>query len=165
MREEIEQLAINEDVDILVFSHNCIKKSIPGLLQEFHKAYPKLREADKSNASSYDMKLGHYTYTEVTLESGKEIILVNAYIQFFPTKVTETNGSLKLKYQSPIHYDSIYNVFKLLSKKFEGKVIGVTPFVGANRVVAKTLIDAAVEGRCPIKWINFFKTKINRADD
>ena len=114
------QMALAGEFDVIVHGQNCIHGWGAGIAKDIARNFPEAKKADLSTKKGDKKKLGTYSMATVTLESGKELIVVNAYTQ--------------LKYGQGLHlnYRALDDVFDKLNRDFAGKHLAY-PKIGAGR--------------------------------
>jgi len=114
-------LAKEGEFDVIVHGQNCLHSWGNGIVKELGRSFPEAKRADKATPFKDKKKLGTYSQAKVTLKSGKELIIVNAYTQYdFGQKKVHLN------------YRALEEVFNLIARDFPDKTIAY-PKIGAGR--------------------------------
>lgn len=114
-------MALNGDFDVIIHGSNCMNTMGSGIALEIKNNFPSAYDADQKTKKGDSKKLGTYTSSLITLESGKKLTVVNAYIQY-------KYGREGYLYSD---YNAIRKVMKKINKDFKGSSIGI-PRIGAG---------------------------------
>jgi len=109
------------DFDVIIHGQNCFHSWGAGIVKEIARSYPAAKVADLNTKKGDKKKLGTYSSAKITLNNGKELIVVNAYTQYsYGVKKCHLNDR------------ALQEVFQKISVDFEGKKIAY-PKIGAGR--------------------------------
>ena len=138
----IIDMAINDEIDVIVHGCNCVHKMKSGLAKEIVERVPKAKEIDLAWSTVPDKKLGHYTYCLVPrIEGGDDVfIVVNAYIQLRPATMKE-----KADHKRMVNYEAMYTVLERIRENLEGLRIGFPRIgcglAGGSWKIVETMIE------------------------
>lgn len=113
-------LAKNGDFDVIIHGQNCIHGWGAGMAKDIARIFPQAKKADLATKNGDKKKLGTYSYANIMLDNGKELIVVNAYTQF------------KYGQGINVNYRAMEDVFILINENFKGKNLAY-PKIGAGR--------------------------------
>ncbi len=139
IKGDLIKLALQGEFDVIIHGCNCFCTMGAGIAKTIKQKIPEAYQADLKTVNGDHSKLGTISFAEVTLESEKQLIVVNGYTQF------NWRGSGR-----KADYEAIRNVFKEVKKQFSGLRIGY-PAIGAglaggNWDVISKIIAEELEG-------------------
>ncbi len=102
--------------DVMVHGCNCFHTMGAGIARQIKSNYPDAFKADLDTVKGDRAKLG--TYSVCKIKSSNRFI-VNAYTQYLYGRGLQ------------VDYDAVKQVFELIDRDFQGKVIGI-PQIGAG---------------------------------
>lgn len=145
--------------DILINFSDCMGLFNDGFNKEILAHYPQVKINDENFGANYSedslqgprgrsiKRLGNYMITEVDRPCGTMGTILTCYIKYFNTIVTEIlpyskgKDQIKLTNQSPVKYPALYKVFKNIVNKYSNCTIGIPVIRGANKELAKAIIN------------------------
>lgn len=120
VKGDLIKLALQGNFDVIIHGCNCFCTMGAGIAKTIKQKFPEAYQADLKTEKGDQSKLGTISFAEITLKSGKQLIVVNGYTQF------NWRGSGR-----KADYDAIRNVFKEVKNQFSGLRIGY-PAIGAG---------------------------------
>lgn len=82
IKGDLVEMASKGDFDVIVHGQNCFHGWGAGIAKTIGRRFPQAKKADKETRFGDKKKLGTYSFAKVTLDCGKELIIVNAYTQY-----------------------------------------------------------------------------------
>lgn len=167
----------NGNFDILINFADCMGLFTDGFNKEILAHYPQVKVNDERFGVNYGedplqgpkgrsiKRLGNYMITEVPRSCGTNGYILTCYIKYFSTIVTEVlpyvkgKDQVRLTNQSPVKYPALYKVFKNIVNRFSNCAIGIPAIRGANKELAKAIINYIFDtlnpnGNTPV-FLNF----------
>ena len=105
----------HKKIDILVHGCNCFNTMGAGIAKKIKEKYIDAYNADLLTIKGDKNKLGTYSISKIN----ETQYIINAYTQYYYFG------------KRPLNYEALRNVFKLINKNFNNKIIGI-PKIGAG---------------------------------
>lgn len=100
LKGDLIHLAKQGNFDLIINGQNCKHGWKKGIAHTIGLNFPESKKADLNTQYGDKKKLGDYSHAIVTLESGKPLIIVNAYTQFNYGRGNHLNiNALKLSFE------------------------------------------------------------------
>jgi O-acetyl-ADP-ribose deacetylase (regulator of RNase III) len=119
VKGDLIQLALLGRFDVIIHGCNCFCTMGAGIAKLIKKNFPHSFLADQKTGKGDKKKLGHYSFAAFE-NSGKKIVVINAYTQF------NFSGHGVL-----VDYHAVKKVFSRIKKDFTNQRIGY-PKIGAG---------------------------------
>lgn len=105
IKGDLVEMASKGDFDVIVHGQNCFHGWAAGIAKTIGRRFPQAKKADKETGFGDKKKLGTYSFSKITLDCGKDLIIVNAYTQFGFGKGLQLNYSALEKVMEQVAED------------------------------------------------------------
>jgi O-acetyl-ADP-ribose deacetylase (regulator of RNase III) len=147
VRGDLIQLSLKGEFSAIVHGCNCFCTMGAGIARLIKCAFPDAYKADCSTRRGDKQKLGTCTSAKVTIGTGQELTIINAYTQYnYGRNVVN------------VDYDALRRCLRWIATRFQGKKIGL-PRIGCGlaggdwKIVSK-IIDEELKD-CDVTYVEY----------
>ena len=80
---DISTMSKNSEFDVIFHGANCMHAMGSGVAKSLVKIFPEIEAADKKTIRGDKSKIGTYSYSVITLENNKPLVILNCYTQHY----------------------------------------------------------------------------------
>lgn len=117
IKGDLVEMAKVGDFDVIVHGCNCYHSMTGGIARQLKETFPEISKSDEKTTYGDISKLGSFSSTIITLDSGKLLNIINAYTQYMPGR--------------DVRYGAILESFIKINIAFPDKKIGI-PKIGCG---------------------------------
>lgn len=139
VRHNLLSLAFNGEFDVIVQGCNCFNRQASGLARQMRLYIPQALAADDLTRRGDAKKLGHFTLARVKLGLNENLIVVNAYTQYYYATHPQYKGGTLFNF---VAFDKVLQDLKVI---FKGRRFGF-PRIGSGLAKADPIeVQALIE--------------------